>query len=66
MLNIHLRDLEKSESKALHVKRMKINEKFWNQDVQENLIYNKTGPKVGIKMNFAPESNFFWLYFFGH
>ena len=58
MFHIHLRDPEKSESTALHVKRMIINEKFWNQDVKENLIYNKTGPKVGIKMNFALESNF--------
>jgi len=58
MFNIHLRDPEKSESTALHVKRMIINEKVWNQDVKENLIYNKTGPKVGIEMNFSLESNF--------
>ena len=55
MFNIHLRDPEKSEITAFHVKRMIINENFWNQDVNENLIYNKTGPKVGIKMNFALE-----------
>ena len=55
MFNIHLRDPEKSESTALHMKRIIINEKLWNQDVKENLIYNKTGPKVGIKMNFALE-----------
>ena len=59
MFNIHLRDPEKSDSTALHVIRMIINEKkIWNQDVKENLIYNKTGPKVGIKMIFALESNF--------
>ena len=58
MFNIHLSDPEISENKASHVKRMMINEKFWNQDVKENLIYNKTGSKVGIKMNFTLESNF--------
>ena len=59
MFNIHLRDPEKSESTALHVKRIILNEKFWNQDVKENVIYNKsTGPKVGIKMNCPLESNF--------
>ena len=58
MFNIHLRDPEKSEITASHVKRMIMNEKFWNQEVKENLIYNKTGPKVVIKMNFALESNF--------
>ena len=58
MFNIHLRDPEKSESTALHVKRIILNEKFWNQDVKENLICNKKDPKVGIKMNFGLESNF--------
>ena len=53
-----MRDPKKSESMASHVKRMIINEKFWNQDVKENLVYKKTGPEVGIKMNFALESNF--------
>ena len=56
--NIHLRDPEKSESTAFYVKTMIINGTFWNKDVKENLICNKTGPKVGIKMNFALESNF--------
>ena len=58
MFNINLRDPEKSESKFSHMKRMIINEKFWNQDVKENIIHNKTDPKVGIKMNLALEPNF--------
>ena len=57
MFNMHLEHLENSEIKAWNVIRMIINEKILNQNSKATLVTSKTGPKIGIKLNFALKSD---------
>ena len=57
MFNMHLKNLENSESTAWNVIRMIINEKILNQNSKATLLTSKTGPKIGIKINFALKSD---------
>ena len=57
MLNMHLKHLEKSESKACNVIRMIINEKNLNQTSKATLVTSQIGPKIEIKINFALKSD---------
>ena len=50
---MHLKHLENSESKDWNMIRIIINEKSLSQNSQATLVTSKTGPKIGIKINFA-------------
>ena len=57
MFNIHLRDPEKSDSTALHVIRMIINEKIKQSSMASSLA-RKTEPKVIVKFDSSAKFNF--------
>ena len=57
MFNMNLKHLENSESTAWNAIRIKINEKFLNQNSKATLVTRKIGPKIGIKINFALKSD---------
>ena len=68
MFNIHLRDPEKSEITALHVKRMIINEKNLEPRSQGKFNIQQNRSKSGNKNEFCTGIKFhnnFWLCFSG-
>ena len=50
MFNMHLKQLESSESKAWNVIRMIINENFLNQNSKANSVSIETGLKIELDL----------------